>query len=82
MNNFHPSIYEINARIFLKRFGEKTKLDEIPDSFIDQLSEKCINYLWVMGVWKTSASSIEKHCFDVVLIKEYDKALKNWTKKM
>lgn len=80
MNNFHPSIYEINARIFLKRFGEKSKLDEIPDSFINQLSEKRIDNLWVMGVWKTSASSIEKYCFDEVLIKEYDKALKNWTK--
>lgn len=78
---YHPSIYEINARIFLKRFGSNTKLDEIPDSFLDQLCDKRIDYLWVMGIWKTCPSSVEKYCFEEGLIRDYDKALKNWQKE-
>lgn len=78
---YHPSIFEINARIFLKRFGANTKLDEIPDKFIDQLCNKRIDYLWVMGVWKTCPSSVEKYCFEEGLVRDYEKALKNWKKE-
>ncbi|MEW6508917.1 MAG: alpha-amylase family glycosyl hydrolase [Bacteroidota bacterium] len=78
---YNPSIYEINIRVFLRRFSPELKLHEIPDSFWDMLMAKRIEYVWLMGVWETSASSVEKYCFEPDLVKEYDKALKNWQKE-
>jgi len=80
MNNY-PSIYEINTRVFIKKFGAGAKLNDIPDSFWDKLSHMRFDYVWLMGVWKTSFSSIEKYCFESELVNDYEKALKNWRKE-
>lgn len=79
--NYNPSIYEINTRVFIKKFGADTKLNDIPDSFWNKLSQKRFDYVWLMGVWKTSISAIEKYCFESELVNDYEKALKNWQKE-
>lgn len=83
MNN-NPSLYEINTRVWLKRFDQgiiKSTLADIPNSYWDEFSKKGIDYVWLMGVWKISDSAIEKYCFEESLIKEYKRALKDWTRE-
>ena len=76
----NPSVYEINTRVWIKRFGVKS-LNEIPNSYWADLRNKGIDYVWLMGVWKTCDSIIEKYCFEEGLVKSYERALKDWKKE-
>jgi hypothetical protein len=77
----NPIIYEINTRVFIKRFGSNKKLIDVPHKYWKELSSKGINFVWLMGIWKTCDSVIDKYCFEEGLIKSYDKALKNWKRE-
>ena len=76
----NPKLYEINTRVWIKQFGEKAKFNSIPLKFFQNLSDLGINIVWLMGIWKTCPSTIEKYCFEVDLISLYNKSLKDWTK--
>ena len=77
----NPKLYEINTRVWIKQFGEKTKFNSIPLNYFQNLSQLGINIVWLMGIWKTCPSTIEKYCFEVDLVSSYNKSLKDWTKK-
>jgi hypothetical protein len=77
----NPSIYEINTRVFLKRFGNYTKINLVPKEYWSNLKTLGIDYVWLMGIWETCKSSIEKYCFTDELIKNYKHALKDWKKE-
>ncbi|MFZ6034334.1 MULTISPECIES: alpha-amylase family glycosyl hydrolase [Melioribacter] len=79
--NYNPSLYEINIRAFLKRFGEDAALENIPDDYWMELRSKGIDYVWLMGVWKTCEENVDKYCFEDYLIKSYDKALSDWRRR-
>lgn len=79
--NFNPVLYEINTRVFVKRFGSKTKLTDIPIDYWINLKQKGIDYVWLMGVWKTCSSTIEKYCLEEGLVNNYKRALKDWKKE-
>ncbi|MDQ7816710.1 MAG: alpha-amylase family glycosyl hydrolase [Melioribacteraceae bacterium] len=79
--SYNPSIYEINTRVFLKRFGNDAKVSEVPEEIWRRLADKKFDFIWLMGVWKISSSSVEKYCFEEYLIKNYSRALKNWQKE-
>lgn len=74
----NPSIYEINTRVWIKRFGENVKLHEVPDSYWDSLKAKGIDLVWLMGIWKTRPDLAKKYCFEEGLVREYSSALKDW----
>ncbi len=76
----NPKLYEINTRVWIKQFGEKTKLSSIPLSVFQELSGLGINIAWLMGIWKTNTSTVEKYCFEVDLVSAYNKSLKDWNK--
>ncbi|MCK5088169.1 MAG: glycosidase [Melioribacteraceae bacterium] len=81
MAAYNPSLYEINTRVWLKQFGtedQPVKLDDVPVDYWKELNSKGIDYVWLMGVWKTSQSTIDKYCFEEGLIKEYNEALPGW----
>lgn len=78
------TIFEINTRVFLKRFkieGREATIADIPESYWSSLSQKGIGYIWLMGVWETSAAIIAKCCFETGLIQSYSRALKDWTRE-
>ena len=77
----NPKLYEINTRIWLKRFGKEAKLSDVPDEYFQGLAEKGINIIWLMGIWKTPESVIEKCCFSADLITAYNKSLSDWKKE-
>jgi len=80
----NPNLYEINTRVWLRQFDtpeKRAELDDIPTSYWDELKNKGIDYVWLMGIWKTNESTIEKYCFEEGLVKEYSKALKDWKRE-
>ena len=80
----NPKLYEINTRVWLNKFrnnGNKATLDDIPDSILDDIAEKGFDYLWLMGIWQTCPSTINKYCFRDYLVNSYRKALKDFSEK-
>lgn len=80
----NPAIYEINTRVWIKRFDtptRKAKLKDIPLSYWLELAELGIEYVWLMGIWQTCESIVDKYCFDDYLKKSYSKALRNWKRE-
>lgn len=82
--SFNPSIYEINTRLWLKRFANSkgtVTLENIPNNYWDDFVKKGFDYVWLMGIWKTCDSVIDKYCFEEGLVKSYDRALKGWKRE-
>ncbi len=78
------SLYEINTRVWLRKFdkgNKKATLKDVPAKYWDELAELGIENVWLMGVWETPQSAIKKYCFEPFLIDEYKKALKDFTYK-
>ncbi|MGI6524222.1 MAG: alpha-amylase family glycosyl hydrolase [Bdellovibrionota bacterium] len=81
---FNPSLYEINTRVWLRQFDTPDKratFKDIPDTYWIKLAEKGIDYVWLMGIWKTTPSTVEKYCFESNLVEAYKKALPDWKKE-
>ena len=81
---FNPALYEINTRVWLRQFDSNRRratLKDVPDSYWANLAKKGMDYVWLMGVWQTSPSSIEKYCFESSLVDAYKKALPDWHKE-
>ncbi|MBN1299942.1 MAG: glycosidase [Melioribacteraceae bacterium] len=77
----NPKIYEINTRVFfrqLKNNNPSITLSAIPEDYWRNLKNLGIDIIWLMGVWKTVPSAVDKYCYEEGLIKEYAKALPDW----
>ncbi len=53
----HPSLYQINTRVWLTSLAEKlgrpAKLDDIPDAELDRLAKMGFDWVWFLSVWRT-----------------------------
>ena len=77
----YPSIYEINTRVWLNGFNtpeKNARLCDVPSEYWKNLAWYGIEYVWLMGIWKTCETTIEKYCFEDELKNSYSKALKDW----
>ncbi len=74
----NPRLLEINARIWIKRFGNNCTLSSIPNTEFDKWIELGIDMIWLMGVWDNNKSVINEYCFEPDLISSYNSALKDW----
>lgn len=82
--SYNPSMYEINTRVWLRRFDHgiiKSTLADVPKSYWDDFAKNGIEYIWLMGVWNTCDSAIQKYCFEEDLVKNYKRALKDWRRE-
>src|SRR4051812_25565583 len=56
----HPSLYQINTRVWLttlaQSLGRPATLDDIPDSALDELAGKGFDWIWLLSVWQTGAA--------------------------
>lgn len=77
----NPRLLEVNTRVWIKRFGANAHLQDIDQKFIDELNEKGIEILWLMGIWKTSTELAAKCGFGIDLVPGYIKALSDWKKE-
>ena len=78
MENNYPRLLEINARIWLRRFGLGFSLSSIPDEQINEWVDKGIDLIWLMGVWDNNKEVINEYCFEPELITAYNNTLKDW----
>ncbi len=76
----NPKLYEINTRVWINQFEKGTTLSKIPLKIFEALVDKGIDAIWLMGIWKTCPSIIEKCCFSPDLISSYNKGLPDWKK--
>ena len=77
----NPRLLEINARIWITRFGKNTTLSTIPDEQIVKWKELGFDMIWLMGVWDNNKEVIDEYCFEPELISSYNSALKDWHKE-
>lgn len=74
----YPTLYEINTRVWLNKFGKGASLSDVPLSYWENLKQRGVDYVWLMGVWATTASSIAKHCFHPDLVMAYNQVTTDW----
>ncbi|QTA79862.1 Catalytic alpha amylase domain-containing protein [Desulfonema limicola] len=78
----NPNMYEINTRVWLRRFdksGHRARLEDVPVSYWESLALKGFDYIWLMGAWKICESTIEKYCLQEGAIKDsFSEALKDF----
>lgn len=57
----HPSLYQINTRVWLtglsRNLGRSATLDDIPDTELDRLAQRGFDWIWLLSVWQTGAAS-------------------------
>ncbi len=56
----HPSLYQINTRVWLtalsETLGRPARLDDIPDAELDRLAGMGFDWVWFLSVWQTGAA--------------------------
>lgn len=56
----HPSLYQINTRVWLtslsEALGRPARLDDIPDAELDRLAGMGFDWVWFLSVWQTGAA--------------------------
>jgi glycosidase len=48
----NPSLYQINTKVFLSELGDGATLDDIPNSFLDDIAARGFDWVWLLGVWR------------------------------
>lgn len=77
----NPRLYEINTRVWLNRFGTASRratFRDVPDAVWDDLADKGIDIVWLMGIWRTNPSIVEQYDFRDELLEGYQRALPDW----
>jgi len=77
----NPSLYEINTRVWLRQFdkpGHRATLNDVPDSVWEDLQEKGMHIIWLMGVWKINAEALHENDLAEDLCVGYSQALPDW----
>src|SRR5580692_4671877 len=56
----YPSLFQINARVWLQRLsreaGKRTTLSDIDDATIDGFAERGFDWIWLLSVWQIGAT--------------------------
>jgi Alpha amylase, catalytic domain len=56
----YPSLFEINARVWLDRLsceaGRRLTLADVDDAVLDDLAQCGFDWVWLLGVWQTGAA--------------------------
>jgi hypothetical protein len=57
----HPSLYQINTRVWLTRLseslGRRATLDDVPDSELDRVAGLGFDWIWFLSVWQTGPAA-------------------------
>lgn len=77
----NPRIYEINTRVWIKKFGEHAVLADVPAEFWTDLAQKGFDAVWLMGIWKRCEDIIADCCFSPDLMQSYSNSLPDWKKE-
>ena len=57
----HPSLYQINTRVWLTELSRSldrpATLDDIPDTELDRLAQMGFDWVWFLSVWQTGPAA-------------------------
>jgi glycosidase len=57
----HPSLYQINTRVWLtglsQALGRPTTLDDVPDVELDRVAAAGFDWVWLLSVWRTGLAA-------------------------
>ncbi len=57
----HPSLYQVNTRVWLtslsETLGRPAQLDDIPDVELDRLAKMGFDWVWFLSVWQTGPAA-------------------------
>jgi hypothetical protein len=53
----NPSLLQINTRVFLSSLKPNATLDDIPDSYLQQIKLDGFDWVWLLGVWSVGPTS-------------------------
>ncbi|MEM1217228.1 MAG: alpha-amylase family glycosyl hydrolase [Bacteroidota bacterium] len=73
----NPVLYQINTRVWRKRFGANTQLLDVPQTYWQQLAHLGVDFVWLMGVWQTGPN-VHRYALAPELLGGYTKALPDW----
>lgn len=61
MSVFHPSLYQVNTRVWLTSLsttlGRPARLDDISDAELDRLAKRGFDWVWFLSVWRTGPAA-------------------------
>src|SRR5262245_60753862 len=79
----HPLLYQITTRVYLNELGKHLRrpatLDDLSDRLLDEVAESGFDWLWPLGVWRTSAASRQVSLQNPSLRREAQQALPDLT---
>lgn len=79
----HPHLYEVNARVLLRRLAEKYErrltLATIPEKEWQRLADTGFDLVWLMGVWQRSPGARQEALREPDLLRAYAQVLPGWT---
>ena len=71
----HQSLYQINTKALLSTLGPRATIDSIPNSLLDSLAAKGIDWVWLLGVWAIGPTGREISLSHKEWHREYKRAL-------
>ncbi len=75
----YPSLYEINAQVYLselaRELGRPASLDDVPDRDLDAWSDAGFDLIWFLGMWQTGAAGRTVAASEPEMLAEYRRAL-------
>jgi glycosidase len=75
----HPLLYQINTRVYLNELGRQLRrpatLDDLSERVLDEIAKAGFDWLWPLGVWRTSAASRQVSLQNPTLRREAAEAL-------
>lgn len=72
-------LYQINTRVWIRRFGPKATLADVPETYWRQLAKAGIRQVWLMGVWQNAPEAAQRYALVPGLREEYSHALPDWS---
>ena len=84
-NPRHPSLYQINIRVWLHQLAEEmahpVTLDDIPDNCLDRLAELGFDWIYFLGAWQTGERGKQISLANPQWVEEYRKVLPDFTEQ-
>ena len=80
----HPNLYEVNTRVLLSRYKKgqhRATLTDIPDSYWQNLAERGMDWIWLMGVWTLKEKQINPNLIPGNMMAEFKELLPDLTEE-